>query len=484
MHKNTHSFLFLILIISSILTAGCSRSVQQNNARIQTLPAVIGPVQKVITFVGNVTPAQTSTLTWQTGGVISTVGISLGDTVTQWQTLAALEAESLSAAVINAEIPFLEALDQLEETMASETPKAQAYKDLKDKEAALQKAESYQESLKYPHATVGDIAYWSQQVEIERQNYEDALEYLNEAVSWKHSTDESEHNLYEARRKSMLSALNKYAETYNNYLYYSQPATDNQFALAAANIQTAKADYEKALRNFRSYAVYPREKDVSAAELRVANAQSAYDRRSLTADISGTVTVLNARPGDYVTAGSTAVRIDNTDHLYIPLSISELDIPDIHDGMDALIIPDANTQKTYHGVITTIPASGDSSGSRVTFQTLIEILDPDPDLRIGMTAEVSIVIGEAQNALLVPTNAVFTDQGITYVNVTDGSSSYDVPVTIGLSTPTVTQITGGFLKEGDPVTVPSIDESILRDLGLSEDKQTNNQESSHVREEE
>lgn len=480
--KTRHiSRLFLFLIILTFFAAGCSRSTTQETARIQTLPATIGSIRKVITFVGNVTPAQTAVLTWQTSGVIRSVGVSLGDTVTQGQLIADLEPDSLPASVISAEVPLLEAMDQLEELRSSETPKAEAYKNLKDKESALQDAESYQESLKYPHATAGDIAYWAQQTEIQRQNYEDARAYLDEAVSWKHSTNESERDLYEARRKSMLSALNKYAETYNNYLYYSQPATDNQFAQAAAGIGTAKADYEQALRDFRSYDVFPRPKDITAAELRVENARTAYDRRSLTADISGTVTVLNARPGDYVTPGSTAIRIDNTEHLYIPLSISELDIPEIHDGMEALIVPDAEPQKTYKGVITTIPSSGDTSGSRVTFTTLIEILDPDPDLRIGMTAEVSIVVDEASDVLLVPANAVFTDQGSTYVNVTAGSSSYDVPVTVGLSNQTVTQITGGFLKEGDPVTVPSIDESILRALGISAEDPNSKQENSHVR---
>ena len=84
-----------------------------------------------------------------------------------------------------------------------------------------------------------------------------------------------------------------------------------------------------------------------------------------------------------------------------------------------------------------------------------------------MTAEVDIVIGEARNVLLVPANAVFTDQGSSFVNVYDGTTSYDVPVTVGLMSETVAEITGGFLKAGDPVTVPSIDNSILRDMGLS-----------------
>ncbi|MBQ6508990.1 MAG: efflux RND transporter periplasmic adaptor subunit [Flexilinea sp.] len=467
MRKTTVKLILFGSILLSLLTAGCSRTVVTDTVQVQTLPAATGSIQKVITFVGNVTPSQSSELVWSTTGVIGSVNVRIGDTVTEGQVLAALADDSLSAAVINAEIPYINAQEELDDIFASETPKTQAYKELKDKEAALIDAESFRESLKYPHATVGDIAYWSEQVKIYREFYEEAQASLDDAVSWKHSPVEFEHDQYESRRKTMLNALSKYAEVYNNYLYYSGTASENQIQQAAANIDTAQADYEKALQNFRSYSVYPREKDLAAARLKLDNARTTYDRRNIISNINGVVTAINAREGDYVTQGSSAFRLDNTNHLYIPMNISEIDIVNVHDGMKAQIVLDANSEKTYEGIVTTVSASGESSGSRVTFQTVVEILDPDDKVKIGMTAEVDIVIGEAQNVLLVPANAVFTDSGNTYVNVNDGTSSYDVPVTVGLMSETVAEITGGFLKAGDPVTVPSIDNSILRDMGLS-----------------
>ncbi len=467
MRKITVKLVLFGSILLTLLAAGCTRTTVEETVRIQTLPASTGSIQKVITFVGNITSGQSSELSWATTGVIDRVGVRIGDTVTEGQVLATLADDSLSAAVINAEIPLINAQEELDDIYASETPKTQAYKELKEKEAALIDAEKFRESLKYPHATVGDIAYWSEQVKIYRQFYEEAQASLDDAVSWKHSPNEFEHDQYESRRKAMLNALNKYAEVYNNYLYYSGTATENQIQQAAANIDVAQADYEKALQNFRTYSVYPREKDIAAAQLKLDNAQTTYDRRNIVSTINGVVTAINAREGDYVTQGTSAFRLDNTDHLYIPMNISEIDIVNIHDGMKAQIVLDANNKKTYEGVVTTVSASGESSGNRVTFQTVIEILDPDDKVKIGMTAEVDIVLGEARNVLLVPANAVFSDQGGTYVNVYDGTNSFDVPVTVGLMSETVAEITGGFLKEGDPVTVPSIDNSILRDMGIN-----------------
>ena len=279
-----------------ILVSGCARQTKNTIEEIQTVPAAIGDMETHITFIGNVSGGQTSTLTWQTSGVIETVNVKIGDLVNEGQVLASLAPDSLTADVISAEVPYISAMDELEETLDSETPKAQAYKDLKDKEGALIDAENYRERLKYPRATIGDIKYWSEQVEIERQYYEEALETFNDAVTWKDSPEKGERDIYEARRKAMLNALNKYAETYNNYIYYSGYASENDTAQAAANIDVAQAEYDKALKVFQTYAVYPREKDVNEALIKVDKARDTYNRRNIIAAINGTITQINARP--------------------------------------------------------------------------------------------------------------------------------------------------------------------------------------------
>lgn len=450
-----------------LMLCGCTGRKIEVSETVQTLPATMGSIKHVVTFVGNVTGGQSAELKWKTNGVIESVNVKMGDRVIEGLILATLATDSLSAGVINAEIPFINAMEELENVLDSETPKAQAYNELKEKEAALDKAEKYQESLKYPHATIGDIRYWSDQVAIYKQYYDEAKASFDDAVSWKYSPDETEFGYYEDRRKAMLTALNNYAETYNNYLYYSGHATENEIEQAAADIDKAQAEYEKALKNFRTYENYPREKDISAAQLKIINAQDTYNQRSIVSTINGVVTGINVREGDYVTKSSNAFRIDNTDHLYVPMDVSEIDVVKVHDGMRAQIVLDSNPEKTYEGVVTTVSASGTSEGSRVTFETMVEILEPDDKVKIGMTAEVDLVIDEVDNVLLVPANAVFSERDVNYVAVSNDFGVNDIPVTIGMTTDTVAEITGGYLKAGDAVVVPSVDNSILKDMGLN-----------------
>lgn len=449
-----------------VLTAGCARRSVETVSTIQTLPAVIGTVKNQVIFVGNVAGGQSSTLSWNTNGVIDEVFVKLGDSVREGQVLASLDVDSLSSDVLNAEVPYINALEELEDVLTSETPKAQAYKDLKDKESELETAEKHRESLKYPRATVGDVNYYAQQVEIYKGYYDEALKILNETASWRNSPVKSEYDTYEQYRKNMLNALNKYAEVYNDFLYYSGKASERDVTQASLDIDVARAEYEKALTVFKTYSEYPREKDLNAAQVKVENAQNTYNRRNIVASINGVVTQLSARPGDYVTKSTSALRLDNTDHLYIPLNVSEIDILGIHDGMEAEVVLDSNQSKTYEGKVTTVSALGTSSNNRVTFQTVVEILKPDNNVKIGMTAEVHLITKEVRNVLIVPSNAVFKDGNNFYVSVSNGTSCNDVPVTVGMESDTVAQIIGGFLKEGDAVCVPSVDDYILKAMGL------------------
>lgn len=456
-----------LLGAAMLVSAGCGRTVQNTDEQIRTLPATKGHIEDTVIFVGNITSAQTSTLTWETTGVISDVTAALGDTVTRDQILATLETDSLTAQVLSAEKPLWEARDELDELLLSDTAKAQAYKDAVDAKAALATAEKHRESINYPKTTSSEIAYWKDQVDIYRQEYDDAVENFNSVTVWEDSPDEDMLNLYESKRQNMLNKLNRYAEVYNTYLYYSGKASDNDREQADADVKKAKADYEKALKTWETFSVYPRQKDINAAELKLSNAEDTYNRRSIVSDINGTITSISARPGDYVKIGSSAFRIDNLDHLYIPIDISEIDIVGIRDGMKASIVLDADTSKTYDGIVRKVSASGSGSESRVTFETMVELLEPDETVRIGMTAEVNIILNDRNDALLVPANSLVTVNGETYVTVSGDRGTKEVPVKVGIVTDTIAEITGGDLREGDEVQVPSVDNSILKAMGLS-----------------
>ncbi len=461
----------IIILFSSVilLTGGCSGKEAKQAEKVLTVPAVKGNISTAVTFVGNVSSAQSSSLTWGTVGVIDKVYVSLGDEVREGQILATLAEDSLNAAVLSAETPLLEARDDLDELLLSDVAKAEAYKDVIDKQAALADAEEHRESIRYPRANFTDIDAYRKDLTLAKQYYEESLENLKVVECWKFSEDEDLHNQYEEAHDDMIAKRDIYAEAINNVEYSEWKASANDEEQAEADIKVAKSEYEKAKKNFSTYAVYPREKDINEAELRIENAQDTYNHRSIVSDINGTITAQTARPGDYVTRGSAAFRVDNLEHFFIPIDVSEIDVTKISDGERAEVALDAVPGKIYNGIVSTVSASGTEESNHVFFPTMIEITDPDEKVKVGMTGEVDIIQEESTDTLLVPVNALVTDNGITTVTVIRDGVEMTKEVKVGILNDTVAEIIDGDIKEGENIRVPSIDSSIRAAMGLPEE---------------
>ncbi len=449
------------MILSILFISGCQKdNVSQDT--VLSLPASVGTVSDTITVIGNVESAQSSEIVWRTTGVVESINVSLGDSVTAGQVLASLEKDSLPATVIQSEVQLLEAQDSLENLLVSETAKAEAYKALRDKEKALDDAELLAEGLKYPVASQEEIDAAKRSLDGAKDAYDNAAS-VYQSVILRDNLDEEKQSLYE----TLQSTLTSYAQAYDLWLYYVNNTTENTKKQAAADIKVADAAYQTALKQFKTYeSGYPSEKELLSAELTVSSAQDAYDKRSAVSDINGVITISNPRPGDYVTSGSTAFRIDNLDRIFIPIDISEIDIVKISDGQKATVVLDAESGKTYEGVVNKVSEQGNGTDTTVSFQTYIEILNPDESIKVGMTAEIDIILSQRTNVLLVAANAIFSEDGQNYVEVTDGTTTRKVAVVTGLTNDIVTEVVSGALSEGESVVVPSMDADAMEALGV------------------
>jgi macrolide-specific efflux system membrane fusion protein len=102
----------------------------------------------------------------------------------------------------------------------------------------------------------------------------------------------------------------------------------------------------------------------------------------------------------------------------IQAQISEADVPRVHPGMPAYftilgepdhkypamlskIEPGPIDMKTYDGT-----ANSSTAATAVYYNGLLNASNPDGKLRIEMTAQVSIVLSQARNALLIPSGAL------------------------------------------------------------------------------
>jgi len=173
----------------------------------------------------------------------------------------------------------------------------------------------------------------------------------------------------------------------------------------------------------------------------------------LLAPFAGTVTEVDIDTGDLVNSGDTAFRIDDLANLYIDLQISEVDLASLKVGQEATVEFDAIPDRSYSGEVTEIGMVGAVSNGVVNYPVIVRITDADDDIRPGMTASVTIILQQIEDALLAPNKAIRTSNGQKTVTVLFEGQEISVPVTVGLVGDSMSEITSDQLREGDTVVI-------------------------------
>ena len=204
--------------------------------------------------------------------------------------------------------------------------------------------------------------------------------------------------------------------------------------LARENRIKAEKDYERTTelfdRNLESQAVL--DSVYAAAEVEKARYQSALDqgeqakaslrqakddlaKTTIYAPMTGTVSKLNKEIGE-IALGSqfqedVILEISNLEGMEALVDIDENDIVSVSIGDEAEIEVDALPNAKLKGRVTEIANSAKSSGAGTTdekteFEVKVEIIDPIPELRPGMTASAEIVTKVCEDCLSVPIQSV------------------------------------------------------------------------------
>lgn len=181
--------------------------------------------------------------------------------------------------------------------------------------------------------------------------------------------------------------------------------------------------------------------------------KNAYKETPLVAPIDGVVIVRGVEPGQTVTT-STAVLV-LSDRLIIEADFDETDISEVKLGQGAVISLDAYPEIRIEAAVDHISYESEIVNNVTIYK--VDILPQNvPDLfRSGMSANVEVVIKENKNALLVPLDAVFNEDGEKkiYVKDPDSGDLKKVVVNTGLQKDELIEITSG-LSDDDIIFAP------------------------------
>jgi membrane fusion protein, macrolide-specific efflux system len=123
-------------------------------------------------------------------------------------------------------------------------------------------------------------------------------------------------------------------------------------------------------------------------------------------------------------------------------------------GEQAQVTP-TGTNTVAYGIVSTISKLGTTSSGVTTFPVTITVTGSPAGLYSWASADVSIVVSQASNVLVVPTTAVHSVGTSSYVYLLKNGKEIAQTVTTGASSGELTQVMSG-LKSGQEVVIASL----------------------------
>lgn len=222
---------------------------------------------------------------------------------------------------------------------------------------------------------------------------------------------------------------------------------DSAEASLQASTQSASSRYSPAEVARAQAALADAEANLAAA--RAVVAQSSYY-----SPIAGTVYTLDAGRTEFVEEGKLLLQMADLHHERVRAYFDEPEIGKLAVGQEVLIKWDARPEREWRGHIVRVPVTVITYTTRTVGEVLVEIDRGDGGLLPDTNVTVTVTTSSAPDALIVPREALHSENGKPFVFKVANDSLVRTPVTTGTINLTQVAIVSG-LNNGDRVATGS-----------------------------
>ena len=390
------------LLVTLFFSTNKSKAQTSTESTVESLN-----ISETVEASGSLSAQPFASLEWKTNGVVESVNFATGDIVKSGDTLVALQPSSTSSSIVSAQADLIDAQNNLEDLLKSDTDRAQAAIDLQDAKDAYKKAENWRTSL-------NNGKVWT-------KRYTTKTVGTNEMVivHW--------------------------------YRAYPDPTTiaeaDRDLALKMSEMEDAQRAYDRVKDG-------PNAGDVAAAQAKVDAAQATVNSMSIIAPFDGQVLSMDDHVGDVVSSGDLSVNLADMNHLYVVAQIDESDIAKVKVGNKVTATLDAVPDLTLTGKVTAVNPVGEEVSGIIKYKVHIDLdkVDDGTFIPLGTTVDTVIQVKEASTALAIPITAIQNDDKGEYVwLIKEDGSTTRVDVVGGSIVGDLVTVTGD-LKEGDRIS--------------------------------
>jgi HlyD family secretion protein len=304
----------------------------------------------------------------------------------------------------------------------------------------------------------------------------------------------------ESAKAKVLQSQATVTETGTKFTQYKKVRElSNNKVPSQLDLDAAEASYERAKADEASSkaAVLQAKANLDAIE-------TDLSKSVIRSPINGIVLTRSIEPGQTVAASLSAPTLftlaENLQQMELEVNVDEADVGKVKVGQKATFTVAAHPNRTFNAWIREVRYASSTTSGVVTYTTVLKVNNSDMYLRPGMTATADIVVKNIRNAFLVPNAALRfsppvkeqktsepssgsgglvgsllprpptdksrqktdtnTDKTKQCVWILENNTPLSVPVTIGSTNGTMTEILSGNIKSGILVITDTVSSGI------------------------
>ncbi|MBI5593545.1 MAG: efflux RND transporter periplasmic adaptor subunit [Deltaproteobacteria bacterium] len=221
----------------------------------------------------------------------------------------------------------------------------------------------------------------------------------------------------QAQRHSKQALLKQYESAFQR-----QSQMFAEEASARADMESAQAQLESTRADISSL-----DAQIKKADIAVDTARANLGYTKIAAPMDGVVISIVTEEGQTVVstqAATTILKLANVDTITVKAQISEADVMRVKPGQTVYFTTLGDAETRHYGKLhavepgpvststststsgTSTSSTSSSSGAAIYYNGLFDVPNPGNTLKVSMTAQVSIVLSEAKQALSIPVSSL------------------------------------------------------------------------------
>ena len=266
------------------------------------------------------------------------------------------------------------------------------------------------------------IAATDKLTQLEYSGENAALSYNSTVAAATNSLESATASLSEADAQAQANNENA-GNSYKQALISYNQALISQSKIywsTLSSLQKAKATIQSTVLSISTS-----QKQVELAKISLETASKYLNNSSILAPFDGIILASTYNKGEIAANNSTAITIASSDFL-VKSSVNETDISKVAVGNKVTLTFDAYPEQEFEAEVADISGAPTVLNNITSYAITARLKNTDKlKLFYGLTTNLTVITAEAKNALIVPVQAVYTENGKQYVDVIDNTQTTD-----------------------------------------------------------